>query len=288
MILTGLMLLLAWPVVLPVSSAFAAEVTITARAAVLMENRTGKIVWQRNPNLSLAPASTTKILMALLVLEDSNVSHSVIVPAEATKVTGGTVHLRTGERLSVEQLVYGMMLGSANDAAIALARHIDGSVTRFVDLMNKKARGLGAQHSRFLNPTGLPQKGHVTAARDLALITRAALNNPAFRRIVATKHYFWQSAQWSGELKNSNFLLDDYPGAIGVKTGQTREAGFCLVAAAARGEESFIAVILKSTEASVWDDAKTLLDYGFATADSEKIPPNLPFPKGGKKPRRPL
>jgi D-alanyl-D-alanine carboxypeptidase (penicillin-binding protein 5/6) len=272
MMVARLLLLLSCSIFPPVSRAYGFELPITAKAAVLMEKRTGKIVWQRNPNLSLAPASTTKILTAFVVLEGGNPGNSVRVPAEATKATGGTVHLRTGERLSVEQLVYGMMLGSANDAAIALARHTGGSVTRFVDLMNTKARGLGAQHSRFLNPTGLPQKGHVTAARDLALITRAALNNPAFRRIVATKNYFWQSAQWSGELKNSNLLLDDYPGAIGVKTGQTREAGFCLVAAAARGEESFIAVILKSAEASVWNDAKTLLDYGFGKADSRKNP----------------
>jgi D-alanyl-D-alanine carboxypeptidase (penicillin-binding protein 5/6) len=197
------------------------------------------------------------------VLERSKESDVVTVPVEATLATGATVQLRAGERLSVEQLLYGMLLGSANDAAIALASHASGSVARFVNLMNEKARSLGAVRSRFGNPTGLPQKGHVTTAHDLAGIARAALANPELRKIVAARIYPWKSANWQGEIKNSNVLLETYEGAIGVKTGQTREAGFCLVAAAARGGESFIAVVLKSTEKSGWQDARNVLDYGF-------------------------
>jgi D-alanyl-D-alanine carboxypeptidase (penicillin-binding protein 5/6) len=231
-----------------------------------MEARASRILWQRDPELPLAPASTTKILTALLALERSRTSDLVTVPVEATKATGATVRLAAGERLSVEQLLNGMMLGSANDAAMALADHAGGSGARFVTLMNERARSLGALRSNFQNPTGLPQKGHVTTARDLALLTRAALANANFRRIVAARSYPWQSARWQGELKNSNRLLENYPGAIGVKTGQTTEAGFCLVAAAARGEDSFIAVILKSSEKRGWQDAGILLDYGFKTA----------------------
>jgi D-alanyl-D-alanine carboxypeptidase (penicillin-binding protein 5/6) len=244
----------------------AAEIKIAGRAAVLMEARAGRILWQRNPELSLAPASTTKILTALLVLERSQTSDIVTVPMEATRATGGSVRLAAGERLPVEQLLYGMMLGSANDAAMALASHAGGSAARFVKLMNERARSLGALRSSFQNPTGLPQKGHVTTARDLAFLTRAALANTNFRRIVAARSYPWQSARWQGELKNSNLLLENYPGAIGVKTGQTTEAGFCLVAAAAHGADGFIAVILKSSEKSAWQDARTLLDHGFTTA----------------------
>jgi serine-type D-Ala-D-Ala carboxypeptidase (penicillin-binding protein 5/6) len=246
-----------------VSPAHAAGIMITGQAAVLMETRTGKILWERNKHLSLAPASTTKILTALLVIERTKPSDVVTVPIEATAATGGTAHLRAGERLSVEQLLYGMLLGSANDAAIALANHASGSVARFVNLMNKKAQSLGAVRSSFRNPTGLPQKGHVTTAYDLAVIARAALANPGLRKIVAARTYLWRSAQWQGEMKNSNVLLETYEGAIGVKTGQTREAGFCLVAAAARGDDSFIAVVLKSTEQSGWQDARNILDYGF-------------------------
>lgn len=228
-----------------------------------MNSRTGKIVWQRNPELALAPASTTKILTALIALDRSEINDSVTVNAEATKATGATVRLRTSEQLPVEQLLYGMLLGSANDATIALANHAGGSIARFVDLMNAKARSLDARRSSFRDPTGLPQKGHLTTARDLALITRAALANSSFRKIVGARSYRWQSANWQGQLNNANRLLESYSGATGVKTGQTNEAGFCLVAAAERGEESLIAVVLKSTEQSVWQDARNLLDYGF-------------------------
>jgi len=256
-------LVLAWAASICACAAHGAEIKIAGQAAVLMETRGGKILWQRNQNLSLAPASTTKILTALVVVERSKASDIVAIPAEAARATGGTVHLQTGERLSVEQLLYGMMLGSANDAAIALATHAGGTVEKFVGLMNDKARSLGALRSNFRNSTGLPHKGHVTTARDLAMITRAALANVEFRKIVAAKNLPWKSAKWQGELKNSNMLLKTYRGAIGVKTGQTSEAGFCLVAAAVRGEESFIAVILKSAEKSGWQDAKRLLDHGF-------------------------
>jgi D-alanyl-D-alanine carboxypeptidase (penicillin-binding protein 5/6) len=249
------------------SAALAAEIGIDARAGVLLDAQAGRILWQRQPDLALAPASTTKILTALLVLEKNEIDDLVTVDAEATRIVGGSARLRKGERLTVAQLLYAMMLGSANDAAMALARHAAGSVPQFVILMNERARSLGALRSSFRTPTGLPQKGHLTTARDLAVITRAALARSDFRTLVAARSYRWHSAAWEGELKNSNRLLEIYPGAIGVKTGQTREAGFCLVAAAARGEKSLIAVLLKSSEQAVWRDARALLDYGFRPSE---------------------
>jgi D-alanyl-D-alanine carboxypeptidase (penicillin-binding protein 5/6) len=263
-------LLLAWATAMSVSAVHATNITIAGRAAVLMETRTGKILWERNKDLSLAPASTTKILTALVVLERSKTSDVVTVPIEATVATGGTAHLRAGERLSVEQLLYGMLLRSANDATIALANHASGSVARFIDLMNEKARSLGALRSSFRNPTGLTQKGHVTTAHDLASLARALMAHPELRKIVAARTYPWKSANWRGEIQNSNALLETYEGAIGIKTGQTREAGFCLVAAAARGSESFIAVVLKSSEKSGWQDARNVLDYGFGQLSTNK------------------
>jgi len=256
-------LILTWAAVACAPAAQGAELKIVGEAAVLMEMHTGKILWQRNKDLSMAPASTTKIMTALIVLERNKLSDITIVPAEATSATGGTAKLQKNERLAIEQLLFAMLIGSANDAAVTLAKHTGGSVAKFVGMMNNKARGLGALQSSFRNPTGLPEKGHVTTARDLAVITRAALQHPEFRRIVAAKQHPWKSAEWQGTLKNSNDLLDNYPGAIGVKTGSTREAGFCLVGAAARGTETFIAVILKSSEKAVWEDARILLDHGF-------------------------
>jgi D-alanyl-D-alanine carboxypeptidase (penicillin-binding protein 5/6) len=134
--------------------------------------------------------------------------------------------------------------------------------------MNQKARSLGALHSKFFNPTGMPHRGQVTTASDLALITKVALANPEFRRIVAAKSYPWKSSTWEGTMDNSNQLLKSYNGAIGVKTGSTREAGHCLVAAAQRENKTLIAVVLGSQEKQVWEDAKKLLDHGFKTLDA--------------------
>jgi D-alanyl-D-alanine carboxypeptidase (penicillin-binding protein 5/6) len=186
---------------------------------------------------------------------------TVSITAIANK--SSAVALKNGERLAVQDLLYALLLQSNNDAALALASHIGGSTPKFVQIMNQKARSLGALHSKFLNPTGLPDRGQVTTARDLAVITKVALENPEFRRIVATKSYPWKSSTWEGVLNNSNELLKSYDGAIGVKTGNTREAGHCLVAAAQRRDQTFIAVILGSQEKHVWQDAKKLLDYGF-------------------------
>lgn len=236
---------------------------MAGKAAVLMEMPTGKILWEKNKDLPRPPASTAKILTAFVTLDGARLKEIVTVSITATANKSPAVALKNGERLAVQDLLYALLLQSSNDAALALASHVGGSTPRFVQLMNQKARSLGALHSHFLNPTGLPQRGQITTARDLAVITKAALANPEFRKIVATKSYPWKSLKWEGVLENSNELLKSYDGSIGVKTGNTREAGHCLVAAAQRGDETLIAVILGSQEKSVWQDAKNLLDYGF-------------------------
>ncbi len=253
---------------LPSTPADGAELELAAKAAVLVEMQSGKILWGRNKDLPLPPASTVKILTAVVVLEHSRISDRVKVASTATLATGSTVRLQRGEHIAIRDLLYALLVGSGNDAATALALHVAGSVTKFSDLMNRKARRLGALHSRFGNPTGLPQKNQLTTAQDLAAITKTALETAEFRTIVATKSYPWKSARWEGTLKNSNQLLETYEGAIGVKTGNTREAGYCLVAAAKRGEAGYIAVVLNSSEKAVWLDAKKLLDFGFANFTS--------------------
>jgi serine-type D-Ala-D-Ala carboxypeptidase (penicillin-binding protein 5/6) len=246
-----------------------AELDIVAKAAVLMEMRTGKILWAKNRDLPRPPASTAKILTASVVLDRVALKEIVTVPTTKTTTSKSPgVSFQGGERLSVQDLLYALLLQSSNDAALALASHVGGSTPKFVQLMNQKARSIGALHSHSHNPTGLPQRGQVTTARDLALITKTALANPDFRRIVASKSYPWKSLKWEGVLENSNELLKSYDGAIGVKTGNTREAGYCLVAAAQRGDKTLIAVILGSQEKHVWQDAKHLLDYGFKIFDS--------------------
>ncbi len=240
-----------------------AGLDVAAKAAVLMEMETGRILWEKNKQAPRAPASTAKILTALVTLDRAPLKEIVTVSITAAANKNSAVPLDAGERLTVQDLLYALLLQSNNDAALALASHIGGSTPKFVQIMNQKARSLGALHSKFFNPTGMPHRGQVTTASDLALITKVALANPEFRRIVATKSYPWKSSTWEGALDNSNELLKSYDGAIGVKTGSTGEAGHCLVAAAQRRDKTLIAVVLGSEEKQVWQDAKKLLDYGF-------------------------
>jgi serine-type D-Ala-D-Ala carboxypeptidase (penicillin-binding protein 5/6) len=263
---SALLLLVAW-VTFPRLIA-AAELKIAATAAALMNAQTGKIIWAQNQDLPLPPASTAKILTALVVLDHSRTRDIVSIPAEALRVSGATTQLTAGEKLSVGDLLHAMLLGSGNDASIALALHTASSMDNFIQRMNQKAHTLAAVRSRFLNPTGMPEPNQLTTAQDLALITQAALENAEFRKIVGKTTYRWKSRGWQGAIKNSNKLLSSYDGAIGVKTGNTREAGYCLVAAAQRGGQTYIAVVLKSQEKAVWQDAKKLLDYGFRNAAS--------------------
>ena len=264
--ISALLLLSAW-VIFPRLSA-ATELRIAAKAAALMNAQTGKVLWAQNQDLPLPPASTAKILTALVVLDHSRISDVVTIPAEALHVSGASTQLTAGEKLSVGDLLHAMLLGSGNDAAIALALHSGGSIETFVQRMSHKARMLGAVRSHFFNPTGMPHPKQLTTAQDLALITQAALENSEFRKIVGKTTYRWRSRGWQGAIQNSNKLLFSYDGAIGVKTGNTREAGYCLVAAAQRARQTYIAVILKSDEQSVWQDARKLLDYGFKNVPS--------------------
>jgi D-alanyl-D-alanine carboxypeptidase (penicillin-binding protein 5/6) len=243
------------------TAAEAAGLEIAGKAGVLMNMQTGKILWSKNKDLRLPPASTAKILTALVVLERSRPDDIATVPTRRSDMP--TSRLQPGERITVRQLLYALLLESDNDAAAALATHAAVSAKAFAALMNQKARQLGALHSRFANPTGLPEHGQLTTARDLTVMTRAAMRDAEFRKIVATKSYRWQGEKTQGLLKNSNRLLDTYDGAIGVKTGNTREAGFCLVAAAERKDRALIAVILGSKDKAVWQDAAIVLDAGF-------------------------
>jgi D-alanyl-D-alanine carboxypeptidase (penicillin-binding protein 5/6) len=255
--------------------AMGAKLDVVAKAALLMEMKTGKILFAKHPDLPRPPASTAKILTALVTLEGARLDEVVTarVPTSTSKTS--IILYQAGDRLAVENLLHALLLQSSNEAALALASHVGGSTAKFVQLMNQKARSIGALRSRFLNPTGLPQSGQLTTARDLALITKAALAHSEFRKIVATRSYLWKSSKWEGVLENTNELLKSYDGAIGVKTGNTREAGHCLVAAARRGDATLIAVMLGSQEKQIWQDAQNLLDYGFKKAADSGQPSSL-------------
>ncbi len=235
-----------------------------ARAAVVMEVSSKRVLYAKNPHMKLPMASTTKIMTAILAIEMGNLEDVVTVSPKAVGVEGSSIYLAKGERLTLEQLLYGLMLRSGNDAAVAIAEHIGGSVENFVRLMNRKAVQIGARNTNFVNPHGLHDDMHYTTAYDLALISAYAMQNPVFRTIVSTKYKKipWEGRSYDRVLQNKNALLWSYEGANGIKTGYTKVSRRCLASAALRDGMQLVCVVL---DCQPWfDDSATLLDYGFA------------------------
>lgn len=236
--------------------------TIDATAAVVMDMETGEILYHKNMHDVRAPASLTKIVTTMIALQEGDLQSLVEVSSHAAAVGGSSLHLSSGDTLPLKDLLYGMMITSGNDAAQAVAEHVSGSAEDFAQLMNDWVRELGAKNSIFKNPHGLPQGGHYTTAYDLALITRAALQNPLFADIVKQKSYklTYEGLAWPRTINSHNRILWSYTGADGVKTGYTSEAGRCL-AASASGEGRQVLVILLNSQ-NRWEEASLLLDYG--------------------------
>ncbi|ADL07545.1 D-alanyl-D-alanine carboxypeptidase family protein [Thermosediminibacter oceani] len=248
--------------------------SIVGTAGILMDVKTGKVLYEKNAHLKLEPASTTKIMTTVIALEKGKLSDTVVTGREPTLADGTRIYLEEGEKLTLEQMLYGMMLNSGNDAAVAIAEHIAGSVPEFAKLMNEKAREIGAKNTNFVNPSGLPDKNHYTTAYDLALISRyALLNHPEFRKIVSTKTFKipWQGKEWDRLLINHNKMLWRYEGTDGVKTGYTRSAGQTFVASATRNGWQLLAVVLKSQGRNIYSDAQALLDYGFDNFEKKDV-----------------
>jgi len=237
---------------------------VMAAAAVLFDVGSGLFLWGKNPDLRREPASTTKVLTALLTAERCDLNEIVTVSPLAARTGGSSAYLRAGEQLRVRDLLYAMLLVSGNDAATALAEHVGGSVAGFAELMNERAAQLGAASSHFANPHGLPNPEHYTTAHDLALIACQALQNPVVSEIVSCRSETIPRAGGDGRqtLNNINRLLRSYEGADGVKTGYTRAAGRCLISSATRDGRQVIAVVLGSS--SIWDDSRAVLDYAFS------------------------
>lgn len=236
----------------------AAGPSVSAKHAVLMDADTGTVLYEKDADTEALIASTTKIMTGLIICENCDLRETVAVPKEAVGIEGSSMYLKAGERLSVTDLLYGMLLQSGNDAAVALAVHCSGSVERFAALMNEKAQQLRLTKTHFSNPNGLDDDGNYSTARDLAALTAAALKNPDFAKAVSTKSYR------VGErcLTNHNKLLWRYEGAIGVKTGFTKKAGRILVSAARKNGRTLICVTLGAPDD--WNDHAKLLDYGFS------------------------
>lgn len=228
---------------------------VTAAAALVFDVDAGQILYALHSTAPRSPASTAKIMTALLVLQHADIDATVTVSVNAAATPGSRMGLVAGEMLSVRDLLYGLLVVSGNDAAVALAEYVSGSADEFVAQMNVTAAALGLSATQFANPHGLDESGATTSAADLVAMTQAALAYPVFAEIVAQ-----QSSQAAGHvLTNTNELLGSYPGADGIKTGTTDEAGECLVASVTRGGHRLLAVVLGSADR--YGDVRALLDY---------------------------
>lgn len=267
------------------ASAFDPDENLTARAALLMDASTGRILYQKEADLRLPPASTTKVMTAILTLESGHkLTESLTVSKDATRLPATKLYLRPGQTMSIEELLYGIMLASANDASVVLAEGISGSVESFAEQMTKKAHELGAINSNFTNPHGLTAPDHYSTARDLAILFRYAMRNALFREIVQTKFSSVNSTALVRKkvvprrisVRNHNRLLWDFDGALGGKTGYTVAAQKCFVGAVQRNGVTLIVSILGARDQ--WGDTKRLLAYGFDNYESLKAAP----PPAGK------
>ncbi|MBI5026918.1 MAG: D-alanyl-D-alanine carboxypeptidase [Nitrospirae bacterium] len=258
----------------PLFTASAEASALTARGAVVMEASTGRLLFAKNPDLRLAPASTAKIMTAIIVVERADLDESVTISSRATSQSGSRLHLRRGNTIRIEDLLYASLMESANDATVALAEAVAGSEREFVKLMNQKAIQIGAADTRYVNATGLPGKGQYITAYDLSRIMRYAMRNPVIKEILSTKAREINTD--SGRnifVRNSNKLLWREDDMIGGKTGFTRAARHCFVGVAEKdGSEVISAVLGSSSRNKLWAEANGLFERGFRVIDMQEEP----------------
>lgn len=241
-------------------TAVSAVPSINARSACVIDFETGTVLYEKNAYVKRHMASTTKIMTAILAIENCPLDAQVPISGRAAGMGGSVMGLKAGSIVSMEDLLYGLLLASGNDAAVAIAEYCGGSVQDFVSMMNEKAKEIGAYETNFANPHGLDAEGHYTTAYDLAKIARYALQNPVFNKIVKTREYYFDGRV----LKNTNEMLELYEGADGVKTGYTGLAGRCLVTSATRNNIRLISVVLFCDSKSMRaQSSMKILDYAF-------------------------
>ena len=253
------------------ASAIASSPEVSAKAAIGIELSSGEIFFAKNIDKRLPMASTTKIMTALVALENGDITDKVKVDKAATGIEGSSIYLYEGEILTLENLLYATLLESANDAATAVAIHIGGTVEDFVDMMNDKAKALGLTNTHFDNPHGLDSETHYTTARELGIISAYAMKNPTFREMVSTYKTTipMQNGGGTRVLINHNKLLRNYDGAIGVKTGYTKKSGRCLVSASSKDGVELICVTISAP--SDWQDHESILDFGNSLYESKTL-----------------
>lgn len=239
---------------------------VNSRSCVVLDRNSKMILYGKNEKNQVKMASTTKIMTAIIVIENHSLDQTVEVSKKAAGTGGSRLGLKTGDKITIRDLLYGLMLCSGNDAAVCLAESVGGSVAEFSDLMNNKAQQLGLSHSHFESPHGLDSDGHYTTAHELALLSDYALKNPTFLNIVGTKHYTVTINGYPKNLSNTNELLGNLDGVYGIKTGFTNGANRCLVTACKRGNMDIICVVLGAdTKKFRTQDSIKLIEYTFKT-----------------------
>jgi len=237
---------------------------VAMRAGLLVDGE-GRVLWARSADSQRAMASITKIMTAVVALENSRLTDTVLVPASATRVGESTSFLRAGDKLSMNEMLEALLVKSGNDAAVTIALHVSGSDEAFVAKMNAKAAELGLAGTHFVNSHGLDAKDHRTSARDLGVLARYAMSKPAFRSIVGMKAVTIGLGGRKETLPNTNILIGNYAGISGIKTGYTSDAGYCVINSASRnGVELYAVVLGTASEAARFRDSRDLLDWGFA------------------------
>lgn len=249
---------------------------VEAKGAILMDHKTGRVLWEKNATEPLAMASTTKIMTAIVALENADVNDIVKVSQRAALSPKVKMNLSKGEEIKLEYLLYALMLQSFNDSAVAIAEHVSGSVEEFCKLMTNKAKEIGAYNTSFETPSGLDGENHYSTAYDMALIARYALENEEFVNIITTKDINVSSNKREYSLNNKNKLLNEVQGAKGVKTGFTGQAGHCFVGAVERDGMQLISVVLGSGwgdkgKSQKWVDTKEIMSYGFKEFNYKEI-----------------
>jgi len=247
-------------------------ISLSARSAALYEPETERFIYTKNSNQRLGMASTTKIMTALLALEELDHNESFEIDGRAVGIEGSSIYLKHGEILKTLDLIYALILQSANDAAAALAYKIAGGIEEFAILMNERAKKLNLQNTNFTNPHGLDNEKHYTTASDLSVITAEALANDTFKEIVSTYKKQIESNLTKRTLVNHNKLLKSYDGCIGVKTGYTKKCGRCLVGAAERDGVTLISVTIDAPDD--WRDHTKMLDFGYSLLEAKVVSPN--------------
>lgn len=251
----------------------AGTVSTSASGAILMEKTTNRILFEKNKDKQMSMASCTKILTAITVLDNCNKEEIVVIPKEAVGIEGSSIYLKANEELTVLELLYGLMLRSGNDCAVALALHVAGSLENFAEMMNQKAALIGAKNSNFVTPHGLDAKEHYTTPYDLALITCYALSNDTFCDIVSSKSAKIGSKEKDNYriLYNKNKLLNNFEFADGVKTGYTKKSGRCFVGSATKNGMQLVCVVLNC--GPMFEETKKILEYGFVGYSLQTIVP---------------